>query len=235
MSKPRLSGLRILLTEDHVTTRLGIKQLLQEEFRGVVFGEAGTARETIALLKTQTWDLVILDINLPDRHGLEVLQEARQHWPGLPVLIFSAHPEDQFAVHGVRAHAAGYLTKERAPEELGLAVRKILSGGKYLSPWLAARLAEHEMAGRGGLPHEALSEREFQVLRLSAAGKAGKAIAGELGLSEKTVSTYRMRVMKKHRVASGAELIHYAVRHGLVGEPSQGQPGRVGRRKPHAS
>ena len=221
MSKARLSGLQILLTEDHVTTRLGIKQILQEAFRGVVFGEAGTARETFALLETRAWDLVILDINLPDRHGLDVLQEVWQRWPAVPVLIYSAHPEDQFAVHGVRAHAAGYLTKERAPEELAIAVRTIMSGGKYLSPWLAARLAEGGIAGRGGLPHEALSEREFQVLRLSAAGKAGKTIAGELGLSEKTVSTYRIRVMKKLRVASGAELVRYAVRHGLVGEPAR--------------
>jgi DNA-binding NarL/FixJ family response regulator len=216
MSKAKPNGLRILLTEDHASTRLGIKQILQDEFPRVVFGEAGGARETRALLEQGCWDLLILDISLPDQHGLDVLQEVKRLQPPLPVLIYSAHPEDQFAVHALRAHAAGYLTKERAPEELTIAVRTIVAGGKYISLSLAARLAKGLAADRTGQPHETLSEREFQVLRLTAAGKPGKTIASELGLSQKTVSTYRTRVLKKLRFDSVAELVQYAVRHGLV-------------------
>ena len=216
MNRAKPNGLRILLTEDHASTRLGIKQILHDEFPRVVCGEAGDAHATFALLEKQSWDLLILDISLPDQHGLEVLQEVKRLQPPLPVLIYSAHPEDQFAAHALRAHAAGYLTKERAPEELTIAVRTIVAGGKYISLSLAARLAKGLAVDRAGQPHETLSEREFQVLRLTAAGKPGKTIASELGLSQKTVSTYRTRVLKKLRFDSVAELVQYAVRHGLV-------------------
>ena len=216
MKKSKLAGLRTLLTEDHASTRMGIKQILLDEFPQVVFGEAGDARETLALLEKQSWDLLILDISLPDRNGLDVLHEVKRLRPSLPVLIYSAHPEDQFATPALRAGAAGYLTKERAPEELCIAVRTIKAGGKYTSPSLAARLASGLAGERAGLPHEALSEREFQVLRLTASGKAGKAIADELALSQKTVSTYRTRSLKKLQLGSLAELVQYAVRHGLI-------------------
>ena len=216
MTKALPTELRILITEDHASTRLGVRQILKDEFRRVVFGEAGDERETLALLEKQTWDLLILDISLPGRHGLDVLQEVKRRQPRLPVLIYSAHPEDQFALPALRAQAAGYLTKERAPEELCAAVRRILAGGRHVSPVLAARLAAEQSAGPARLPHEALSQREFQVLRLTVAGKAGKAIADELHLSQKTVSTYRTRVLGKLRLNSTAELTQYAVLHGLV-------------------
>jgi two-component system, NarL family, invasion response regulator UvrY len=216
MNRAKPNGLRILLTEDHATTRLGIKQILQDEFPRAVCGEAGDAHATFALLAKQSWDLLILDISLPDRHGLDVLHEIKRSQPSLPVLIYSAHPEDQFALSALRAHASGYLTKERAPEELTIAIRTILAGGQYISPSLAARLADGLAANRTGLPHEVLSVREFQVLRLTAIDKTGKAIADELGLSQKTVSTYRTRILKKLHLTGTAALVQYAVRHGLI-------------------
>ena len=212
MSKPKPNGLRILLAEDHASTRLGIKQILRDSFPRVVFGEAGDARETLTLLERDGWNLLILDISLPDRHGLDVLHEVKRMQPSLPVLIYSAHPEDQFAAHALRAGAAGYLTKERAPEELCIAVRIIVAGGKYISPSLVSGLAED----RTGLPHETLSKREFQVLQMTASGKTGKAIAGESSLDQRTVSTYRTRILKKLGLKSTAEMIRYAIRHELV-------------------
>ena len=216
MKKPKPKPLRILLTEDHASTRLGIKQILREEFHRVAFGEAGDGRETVALLQKQGWDLLILDISLPGWPGLGLLQMIKRLRPFLPVLIYSAHPEDQFAPFAVRAGAAGYLTKERAPEDLAVAVRKVLAGQCYVSPLVAARLAREPPSASGGLPHQALSERELEVLRLAAAGQTGKAIAGALGLSQKTVSTYRTRLLKKLRANTTAEAVRYAVNYGLV-------------------
>jgi DNA-binding NarL/FixJ family response regulator len=216
MKNGQQETLRFLITEDYASTRLGIKQILQDEFHPVVFGEAIDERETLSLLKTRNWDLMILDIGLPGRHGLEVLREVKRLRPALPVLIFSAHPEEQFAAHALRAHAAGYLTKERAPEELISAVRKILAGDRYISPSLAKRLAADLASGQASLPHEALSPREFQVMRLTASGKPGKTIAFELSLSQKTVSTYRTRIRKKLGFDSMAELVQYAVHHRLI-------------------
>jgi two-component system, NarL family, invasion response regulator UvrY len=213
-SKPPCA-LRIVLTDDHVSTRVGIKQILKEAFRRVVFGEAATACETLVLLQEHSWNLLILDITLPDQDGFDILREVRRRWPELPVLIYSAHPEEQFAAHAMRAEAAGYLTKERAPEELTLAVRKIVAGGKYLSPSLAVRLAD--ATGDAATPaHETLSEREFQVFRLTAAGMTGKGIASRLSVSQKTVSTYRTRILRKLHFESVPALVQYAVRHGLV-------------------
>jgi DNA-binding NarL/FixJ family response regulator len=213
---PKPSRLRILIVEDHASTRLGIKQILREEFRRAVFGEAETGSQTLALLKAQPWELLILDISLPDRNGLDLLDEVAGLRPRLPVLVYSAHPEDQFAVPALRARAAGYLTKERAPEELTTAVRTVVAGGKYLSPALSDRLAHGLAADRTGFPHEKLSRREFQVFLLTASGKTGKSIASQLGLSQKTVSTYRRRILQKLRFDSTAGLTQYAVRHGLV-------------------
>ena len=211
MNKSLPDNLRILITDDHTSTRLGIKHILKEEFRRVAFGEAGNEPETVALLRKQGWDLMILDISLPGRHGLEVLQMVKRLRPLLPVLIYSAHPEDQFAVFALRAGAAGYLTKERAPEDLAVAVRKVLAGDRYLSPLIAARLAEEPSSTAAGLPHVPLSQRELQVLRLTASGLTGKAIAGALGLSQKTVGTYRTRLLKKLHAKSTADLVRYAV------------------------
>lgn len=208
--------LRILLTEDHASTRFGMKQILKEGLPGVIFGEAADASSTLAQITRRAWDLLLLDISLPDRHGLDVLVEVKMLRPALPVLIYSAHPEDQFALPALRAGAAGYLTKERAPEELCVSVQAIVRGGSYFSAATTARLQSTPGGGRPRPGHERLSEREFQVLRLTAAGKAGKTIAVELGLSQKTVSTYRVRVLRKLRLGSAAELVRYAVQHGLV-------------------
>ena len=216
MNKGAPATLRILLTEDHASTRLGIKEILRDEFHRVVFGEACDERETMAQLGARDWDILILDVSLPGRHGLDVLREVKRVRPALPVLVYSAHPEEQFAAHALGAHAAGYLTKERAPEELISAVRKILAGGRYISPLLTKRLAGEGASGPASLPHEALSQREFQVLRLTAKGKPGKAIATELGLSQKTISTYRARIGKKLGFTSAAELAQFAVHHGLI-------------------
>lgn len=209
-----LSSPRILVCEDHATTRLGIRQILEEDLPGIEIGEAGDARTTRELLARERWDLLLLDISLPDGNGLDLVRDARA-WPELRVLVFSAHPEDQFALHALRAGAAGYLTKERAPEELVTAIRTILAGGRHLSPALAARL-EPGRRGAASVAHERLSRRELEVLRLLAAGVAGKAIAEQLGLSPKTVSTYRSRILAKLGLETTAALIQYAVQHRLL-------------------
>lgn len=216
MKRARSSGLRILLAEDHASTRLGVKQILSEDFRRALFGEAGDAHATLAMLEAQPWDVLILDISLPDCHGLDLLDEVKRRWPALPVLIYSAHPEDQFGVSARRARAAGYLTKERAPEELAKAVRTVLAGNPFFESSSIFRPGSGSIGKFPLLPHETLSAREFQVLRLSAAGLAGKAIAAELRLSQKTVSTYRTRLCRKLGLGSIAELVQYAMRHGLV-------------------
>jgi DNA-binding NarL/FixJ family response regulator len=208
------AGPSILITEDHATTRLGIRQILEEQLPGARIGEAGDARTTRELLALERWDLLLLDISLPDESGFNLLRDAREH-PELRVLVFSAHPEDPFALHAIRAGAAGYLTKERAPEELVTAVRAILAGGRHLSPELALRLQPGH-ASAAGLPHSRLSKRELEVLRLLASGVPGKAIAQQLGLSPKTVSTYRGRVLAKLGLESTAALIRYAVAQRLL-------------------
>jgi DNA-binding NarL/FixJ family response regulator len=216
MKKPATISLRILITDDHATMRVGIKQILKEKFRGVAFGEAANVAEALRQLNEHHWDLLILDISMPGRDGLDALREIKQKHPSLPVLMFSVHPEEQFAVRAFKLGAAGYLPKERTPEELPLAVRKILAGGTYVTPSAAERLAGHLGAHSNLLPHESLSEREFQVLRLIAAGSSGKLIATELGLSQKTISTYRARLLEKMGLATTADLIQYAIRHQLV-------------------
>jgi DNA-binding NarL/FixJ family response regulator len=216
MSAAKSPPLHILLTEDHASTRLGIRQILFEEFPHLEIGEAADAAATLRVLESGTWNLLILDISLPDRHGLDLLAEVRRRHPELHVLIYSAHAEDQFGAYALQAGAAGYLTKERAPEELCDAVRTIIAKGEYISSSLAAQFNKELLTDRYALPREMLSQRELQVLRLTAAGIAGKAIASELNLSPKTVSTYRARICRKLRFASTAEMVHYAVQHGLV-------------------
>lgn len=216
MKPGKAMGPRILIVEDHASTRLGVRQILQEEFPRLQPGEAADGEGALALLETQAWDLLLLDLSLPGRGGLEVLGEVHRRRPELPVLVYSAHREEELALHVLRAGAAGYLCKERAPEELCQAVRQVLRGGAYFSRQLNQRLLGTAPSGPGPLPHEELSPREFQVLRLIAAGKSGKAAAAELGLSQKTVSTYRMRLLKKLRLQTTAELIQYAVRERLV-------------------
>jgi DNA-binding NarL/FixJ family response regulator len=217
MKTPRARKLRFLLADDHASTRVGIRQILQEAFRNAAFGEAADAAEALRQAAAARWDLMVLDISLPDRDGLDVLRELRARQAGVPVLVFSVHPEDQFAARALHGGAAGYMSKERAPEELPAAVRKILAGGTWASPALAARLAAQPEGRPPALPHERLSEREFQVFRMLAQGRPGKVIAADLGISQKTVTTHRARLLLKLGLHSTAELVRYAVRNGFAG------------------
>jgi two-component system, NarL family, invasion response regulator UvrY len=208
--------MRFLIADDHAVVRRGLKEILGDEFAKATFGEAKTAQEALVLVQKQAWDVVILDISMPGKNGLDILAELRQLSPHSPVLVLSVHPEEQFARRALRGGAAGYLTKESVPEELVKAVRRVLSGGRYISASLAEKLA-WDLGGKGDKPlHELLSNREFQVLRMIASGKAMKEIADELTLSVKTVSTYRARILEKIGMRSNAELIRYAVQNHLV-------------------
>ena len=209
--------LRILITDDHAVVRRGLEQVLEEEFDKVVFGEAQNTREMIEHLQKKTWDVVILDITLPGRSGLEVLEELKLTHPNLPVLVLSMHPEDQYGIRVLKSGASGYMTKESAPDEIVMAIKKILRGGKYVSPSLAERLAFNLEVNREKPAHEALSDREYEVMLMIAAGKTLTEIAQKLDLSIKTVSTYRSRILKKMKMENNAELIRYAIKNQLVG------------------
>lgn len=209
--------LRILITDDHAVVRRGLKQVLEEEFDQVVFGEAQNTREMLEHLQKKAWDVVILDITLPGRSGLEVLGELKLTHPNLPVLVLSMHPEDQYGIRVLKSGASGYMTKESAPDEIVMAIRKVLRGGKYVSPSLAERLAFNlEVNGEKPL-HEALSDREYEVMLMIASGKTLTEIAQKLDLSIKTVSTYRTRILEKMKMQNNAELIRYAIKNQLVG------------------
>jgi len=208
--------MRILIADDHSVVRHGLKQILAEEFKKAVFGEASNGRQAIDLVGKEAWDVVVLDITMPGATGLDVLKEIKQSKPKLPVLMLSMHPEDQFAVRMLKSGAAGYMTKESAPGELVGAVKKVMSGGRYVSPNLAEKMAAFLSIDVQTLPHERLSDREFVVLRMIASGKTVSAIAKELFLSVKTVSTYRTRILEKSGFANSAELTRYAIQHKLV-------------------
>jgi two-component system invasion response regulator UvrY len=211
-----LSVMRILITDDHAVVRQGLKQILAEEFKRAEFGEASNVQEAIDKVWKENWDVVVLDITMPGRSGLEVLKEIKKSRPKLPVLMLSMHPEDQFAVRLLKIGASGYMTKESAPQELVGAVKKVVAGGRYVSPALAEKMASYLAIDVQTPPHERLSDREFLVLRLIASGKTPTAIAKELGLSVKTVSTYRTRILEKMSMANSAELTHYAIQNQLV-------------------
>jgi two-component system invasion response regulator UvrY len=208
--------MRILITDDHAVVRQGLKQILAEEFKRAEFGEAASATEAIDRVWKENWDVVVLDITMPGRSGLEVLKEIKKSKPKLPVLVLSMHPEDQFAVRLLKIGASGYMTKESAPNELVGAVKKVMAGGRYISGSLAEKMASYLAIDVQTPPHERLSDREFLVLRLIASGKTPTVIAKELGLSVKTISTYRMRILEKMDMANNAELTHYAIQNSLV-------------------
>ncbi|WP_091059163.1 response regulator transcription factor [Opitutus sp. GAS368] len=208
--------MKILIADDHAVVRQGLKQILADEFSRAAFGEAGTAQEAIAKVWEQEWDVVVLDITMPGRSGLEVLGEIRKSRPRLPVLVLSMHPEDQFALRMLKSGAAGYMTKESAPEALVGAIKKVLAGGRYVSPALAEQMAAYLGTDVQKPPHERLSDREFLVLRLIASGKTVSQIADQLALSVKTISTYRARILEKMLMQSNAELTHYAIQNRLV-------------------
>ena len=208
--------IRILIVDDHAIVRRGLRELLSEEFRGAAFGEASDAQQAMEHLRKKEWDVALLDIALPGKSGLDLLKELKAEWPKLPVLVLSAHPEDQFAVRVLKAGAGGYMTKESAPEELTKAVHKILTGGRYVSPALAEKLALGVTKDLSHSPHETLSDREYEVMSRIASGKTVTEIAEELSLSAKTISTYRTRVLEKLGVKNNAKIVQYAVRNGLV-------------------
>jgi DNA-binding NarL/FixJ family response regulator len=208
--------MKILITDDHAVVRQGLKQILLEEFTRAEFGEAVNAQEAIERVWKENWDVVVLDITMPGRSGLEVLKEIKKSRPKLPVLVLSMHPEDQFAVRILKIGASGYMTKESAPNELVGAVKKVIAGGRYVSPALAEKMASYLAVDVHTPPHERLSDREFLVLRLIASGKTPTAIAKELALSVKTISTYRMRILEKMSMSNNAELTHYAIQNQLV-------------------
>lgn len=208
--------IRILIADDHAILRRGLREILARELLEVVCGEAGNAPELLREVESHEWDLVILDVSMPGRSGVDVLKDLKRTRPRLPVLVLSMHPEDQYGKRVLKAGAAGYMNKESAPEELIGAIRKVLAGGRYVSSELAEKLALdlHEESGRP--LHEALSDREFEVLRMIALGKTVGQIAEELHLSVATVSTYRARILDKMHASTNAELMHYALRNRLV-------------------
>jgi two-component system invasion response regulator UvrY len=207
---------KILIADDHAVVRQGLKQILAAEYRNAVFGEASNGQQAIDLVWKEPWDVLVLDITMPGQSGLDVLKAVKKSRPKLPVLMLSMHPEDQFAVRMLKIGAAGYMTKECAPEELVGAVRKVMSGGRYVSPALAEKMAAYLAIDVQTPPHERLSDREFLVLRLIASGKTVTAIARELSLSVKTISTYRTRILEKTGMLNSAELMHYAMQNQLV-------------------
>lgn len=209
---------KFLIADDHPLMRQGLKQFLADEWPGAQFGEAGTTAEALNLIWKQGWDAVVLDINMPGRSGLEVLEETRQRYPKLPVLVLSSTPEDQLAIRVLRAGASGYLNKHAAPEELVFAVRKVMSGGRYVSAALSEQLAVDVGRADDRPRHESLSDREYQVFQMMTDGQSVKGIAAELSLSAKTVSTFRSRVFHKLGVNNDVELVRYATLHGLGGE-----------------
>ncbi|MGO9019905.1 MAG: response regulator [Syntrophobacteraceae bacterium] len=208
--------MKVLIADDHAIVRRGLKLILSEEFSRIIFGEARNGQEVLDHVWKQDWDIVVLDITMPGRSGLEVLRELKQLRPKLPVLILSMHSEDQFGMRVLKAGAAGYMTKENVPEELVKAIRKVLAGGKYISPGLAEQLAFNLEEDSGRPPHEKLSDREYQVMCMIASGRTVKEIAVELALSIKTISTYRTRILEKLKMKSSAELTYYAVKNKLV-------------------
>ncbi|MCA9810901.1 MAG: response regulator transcription factor [Thermodesulfobacteriota bacterium] len=212
--------LKVLIADDHPVVRQGVKQILAEELQLKQFGEARNAREVLENVSKKKWDILILDINLPDMNGLEILRQLKKVHPDLPVLVLTVFDEDQIAIRVLKAGASGFVTKETMPNELISAVKKIHSGGKYVSPSLAEKLVFNIYAEDEKPVHHKLSNREYQVICLIAAGKSVKQIAEELYLSIQTIRTYRTRILEKMEMNTDAELIHYAIQHGLIHPPN---------------
>jgi len=207
---------RFLIVDDHTVVRRGLNQVLTESFPDAEFGEASTAGEALQLAARERWDIALIDLNLRGRDGLSLLEEMRRLYPQVPALVLSAYPEEEFAVRCLRLGASGYVTKDSAPDELAGAVRKTLSGGRYVTAALAEKLAGLVAADGVAPAQEVLSNRELQVLRRVATGRSLKQIAAELNLSEKTVATYRARITEKLQISSNVELTRYALVHKLV-------------------
>jgi DNA-binding NarL/FixJ family response regulator len=209
--------IRVLIADDHAIVRQGFKQIFSETEDLVVAGEADDGAEALQLARQQEWDVFLLDVTMPNRNGIDTLKQLKKEFPKLPVLILSMHPEEQYAVRAIKSGASGYLTKQSAPELLVTAIRQVARGKKYVSPAVAEQLANALVAGDGEKPpHELLTDREYQVFRLIAAGKPLTQIADELNLAVATISTFRTRIIEKTGLKSNAEMIRYGIEQGLV-------------------
>jgi two-component system, NarL family, invasion response regulator UvrY len=209
------AGMKILLVDDHAIVRVGLKQMLADAFDQLDVTEVGTGQEALAKAQDTSWDLVILDINLPDTNGLDVLKKLKALCASLPVVVLSFHPEEQYAVRAMKGGASAYVTKDTAPQELATAVKTVLSGRQYVTPSLAERLESMPSQASGKALHTLLSDRELQVLSMIGGGKSVTEIATALDLSVKTVSTYRMRLLSKLQLKTTSALIRYALTHHL--------------------
>jgi two-component system invasion response regulator UvrY len=208
--------IKILIADDHTIVREGLKQIVAETADMMVADEASSGHEVLDKVWNNEYDVVVLDISMPGRDGVDILKQLKSKKPHLPVLVLSMHPEEQYAVRVLKAGAAGYLTKESAPDELITAIRRVSRGRKYVSSFLAEKLAFDLERDTQKPLHETLSDREYQVMCMIASGKRAKEIAEELYLSVKTVSTYRSRILEKMKMKNNAELMHYAIKHELV-------------------
>jgi two-component system, NarL family, invasion response regulator UvrY len=208
--------IKILIADDHAIVRAGLKQIVADTSDMVVAGEAVDGQEVLDQVRKEDWDLILLDISMPGRGGIDTLKELKVEKPKLPVLVLSMYPEEQYAIRALKAGASGYLTKESAPEELIEAIRKVSQGGKYISMSLAENLAFHVGTNSEKPLHETLSNREYQVMLMIASGKTVKKIANDLSLSVKTISTHRVRALRKMGMKNNAEITYYAIKHELV-------------------
>jgi two-component system, NarL family, invasion response regulator UvrY len=214
--------LRVLIADDHPVVRLGVQQILATSFSPLEFGEAETGQAVLDMVRSAAWDLLVLDIGLPGRSGLEIMPELKRLAPDLRILILTMHAEEQFALRLFKSGVAGYLTKERAPDELIEATKKILGGGKYVSNALAERIALSLDASIDRLPHETLTDREFQVMRMMASGMTVAQIAKALSLHVRTVGSFRRHILRKPNLHSTPEIAYYAIRGGLIDWPQSG-------------
>lgn len=208
--------IKVLITDDHAMFRAGLKHIIDEEFDMLVAGEAANGQEVMSKILDKDYDVVVLDINMPGRDGIEVLSEIKAVKPNIAVLVLSMYSEEQFAIRALREGASGYLTKESAPDELTSAIREVFRGGKYISPTVAQILAYNVDSHSEKLLHEKLSDREYEVMLQITIGKKIREIAGELNLSGKTISTYRTRILEKMGMETNTELTQYAIRHKLL-------------------
>ncbi len=208
--------IHIFIADDHAIVREGLKQILAADPGIIVAGEAGNGQELLIAVRKHRYDVILLDISMPDRSGIEILKQLREEKPDIPVIMLSIHPEDQYAIRCIKAGASGYLTKDTSPENLVKAIRKVSCGGRYISDTLAERMADIIGGDSGEKPHELLSDREFQIFQMLAEGKTVSEIAGILFLSVTTISTYRSRILSKMSLRNNSELMNYALKNRLI-------------------
>ena len=208
--------MKVLIADDHAIVRKGLKQIIHEEYPQALIEEASNAEELIHKTMLDTWDVIITDLSMPGRSGLDALRQIRESFPKLPVLVLSMHPEDQYAIRVLNAGASGYINKDSAQEELIVAMNKVLNGKKYISSRVAEQMAEAIDDNSNKAPHETLSDREFDVLKMLASGKAVSEIADILSLSSTTISTYRARILEKMKMKSNADITRYALENQLI-------------------